>query len=371
MKNTEGRIQNEERAEPVSSRTFFILYSLFLLQHPGPQLPTSSYHVRRTTYPVPLMALSSLLLPPPLRKGETIGIVAPSSPQRDDERLRRGIRYFESRGYKVLCGANLWRRHGYLAGTDAERLADLNGMIAAPRVRMIIGGRGGYGMTRILEGVDYRRLKRDPKIVVGFSDLTALSCALLSRIGMASFSGAMPGVDFWSETIDPFAEESFWKSVTSTRPLGRIRQPESHPIVGLRRGIAEGPLVAGNLTLLAALVGTRYLPDMRGAILLVEEIGEEAYRVDRLLSQLYNAGILGRIAGLAFGAFTDAGPKRVSVDPLPIEEIFAEYIERAGVPAIGGVLYGHIPTKLTLPVGARVRIDGGRGEMRVLGAGTV
>ena len=310
-----------------------------------------------------------LILPPRLRPGQAIGVVAPSSPQRDDERLRRGIRYLESRGYEVVTGANLWNRHGYLAGTDSERLSDLNGMIADPHIRLIIGGRGGYGMTRILEGVDYRGLKRDPKIVVGFSDLTALSCAMLKRIGMASFSGAMVGVDFWNETLDPFAEESFWRAVTSTRPIGRIVQPTEHPIVGMQSGIAEGHLVAGNLTLLAALVGTRYLPDMRGAILLIEEIGEEAYRVDRLLSQLYNAGILSRIAGLAFGAFTDAGPKRVSVDPLPIEEVLAEYIARAGVPAIGGVLYGHIPTKLTLPVGVRVRIDGGRGEMRVLESG--
>jgi muramoyltetrapeptide carboxypeptidase len=314
-------------------------------------------------------ATPSLVLPPRLQRGQAIGVIAPSSPQRDDERLRRGIRYFESRGYEVVMGASLWNRHGYLAGTDAERLGDLNGMIADPRIRMIIAGRGGYGMTRILEGVDYRGLRRDPKIVAGFSDLTALNCAILSRISMASFSGAMPGVDFWSESIDPFAEESFWRAVTDTRPIGPIRQPEGHPIVGLRSGVAEGRLVAGNLTLLAALVGTRYLPKMDGAILLVEEIGEEAYRVDRLLSQLYNAGILGRIAGLAFGAFTDAGPKRVSVDPLPVEEVFSEYVERAGVPAIGGLLYGHIPTKLTLPVGVQVRIDGGRGEMKVLEAG--
>lgn len=306
-------------------------------------------------------------LPPRLRKGDAIGVIAPSSPQRDDERLRAGIRYFESLGYPVICGEHLWKRHGYLAGTDDERAADINAMIRDPRIRMIIAGRGGYGVTRILDRIDYAALKRNPKIIVGFSDVTALNCALLVKSRLVSFSGAMPGVDFWDTgNLDPFAEEWFWRCVTSVRPLGRIRQPEQHPITGLAPGTAEGRLLAGNLTLLANITGTPYLPKPSGAILLVEEIGEEAYRVDRLLSQLYNAGVLKNIAGLALGAFTGTKPTRVSVDPLPMEEIFTEYVHRAGVPAVGGILYGHIPTKLTLPMGILTRINGKRGTMQIL-----
>ncbi len=319
---------------------------------------------------VSIQPTRAFLRPPKLRKGATIGIVAPSSPQRDDARLQSGIRYFESLGYRVLCGENLWKRHGYLAGTDEERAADLNAMIHNPDVAMIIAGRGGYGMTRILERIDYRALQRNPKIVVGFSDVTALNCAVLARCGLVSFSGAMPGVDFWnSGSIDPFAEEMFWRAVTSTRPLGAIRQPETRAIMPLRPGIAEGWLLAGNLTLLASLIGTRYMPKATGAVLLAEEIGEEAYRVDRLFSQLWNAGLLKEISGLAFGAFTDAKPTRVSVDPLPMEDVFAEYVRRANVPAIGDVLYGHIATKLTLPLGVRVRVDGTRATFRVLESG--
>jgi muramoyltetrapeptide carboxypeptidase len=321
-----------------------------------------------SSQPSSLPATPEFIVPPRLRKGECIGVIAPSSPQRDDERLRSGIRYFESRGYEVRPGENLWKRHGYLAGTDEERAADLNAMIRDPHVRMIIAGRGGYGMTRIMERIDYRTLRRDPKIIAGFSDVTALNCALLTRCGMTSLSGAMPGVDFWETgKIDPFTEASFWRAATSRAPYGPIRQPEGSEIRGLRKGTAEGWLLAGNLTLLASLAGTPYLPKGDGAILLIEEIGEEVYRVDRLLSQLHNCGLLGRVAGLAFGAFTGTKPTRVSIDPLPIEEVIAEYVRRAGVPAIGGLLYGHIPTKLTLPVGARVRIDGTRGGMRVLG----
>ncbi len=320
----------------------------------------------------PAFSIKNLIRPPRLRKGDLIGIVAPSSPQRDDQRLHAGIRYFESLGYNVCTGKNLWQRHGYLAGTDEERAADLNAMIHDPRVRMIAAGRGGYGVTRILDRIDYDALRRDPKIVVGFSDLTALHCALLAQSNLASFSGAMPGVDFWNTgNLDPFAEETFWRVLTSDRPLGRIHQPAETPIAPLAPGTAEGWLLAGNLTLLAALIGTPYFPDACGATLLVEEIGEEAYRVDRLLSQLANAGTLQKIAALAFGAFTDAKPTRVSVEPLPMEEVFAEYIRRADVPAIGDVLYGHIATKLTLPLGSRVRIDGSNGWMEIMEAGVI
>jgi muramoyltetrapeptide carboxypeptidase len=313
------------------------------------------------------------LIPPPrLRKGDVIGVIAPSSPQRDDERLKSGIRYFESLGYRVKPGENLWKRYGYLAGSDEERGADLNAMLRDPEVHMIIAGRGGYGMTRILDRIDYRAARRDPKIIVGFSDVTALNCAMLVRAGLVTFSGAMPGVDFWDTgNIDPLAEESFWRAITSPKPLGTIRQPAEHPIARLHSGATEGWLLPGNLTLLATLTGTPYLPKPAGAILLVEEIGEEAYRVDRMLSQLYNAGVMQKIVGLAFGAFTGTKPTRVSVDPLPMEEVFAEYVRRANVPTVGGLLYGHITTKLTLPVGVRTRINGSRGTMALLEAGVV
>jgi muramoyltetrapeptide carboxypeptidase len=310
------------------------------------------------------------VVPPRLRRGDCIGVVAPSSPQRDDERLKAGIRYFESLGYRVRTGEHLWKRYGYLAGTDEERIDDLNAMIRDPDVRMIIGGRGGYGVTRILDRIDYRALRRDPKIVAGFSDLTALGCAILAKSRLVSYSGAMPGVDFWNvDDIDQFAEESFWKAVTSNKALGRIAGTTEYPIRPMVKGRAEGWLLPGNLTLLASITGTPYLPKMRGAILLIEEIGEEAYRVDRLLSQLRNAGHFEQIVGLAFGAFTGTDPRRVSVDPLPIEDVLAHYATLAGVPAITDVPFGHIKGKVTLPVGVPARIDGTRGTLRIDRAG--
>lgn len=311
-----------------------------------------------------------MLRPPRLRKGATIGFVAPSSPQRDDERLRSGIRYFESLGYGVKLGENLWKRYGYLAGTDEERASDLNAMIRDPEVKMIIAGRGGYGVTRILHMIDYRALKRNPKIIVGFSDVTALTCALFVKTGLVTFSGAMAGVDFWNhDAIDPLAEETFWRSVTSVRPLGGLSPDPSCETRTLRRGSAEGPLLCGNLTMLASIIGTPYFPKMRSPVLLIEEIGEEAYRVDRLLSQMWNSGVLAGASALAFGAFTNAKPTRVSVEPLPMEEVFAEYVRRSDIPTVAGVPYGHIPRKATVPFGVRARVDGARGVLRVLEAG--
>jgi muramoyltetrapeptide carboxypeptidase len=308
--------------------------------------------------------------PPRLRRGDTIGIVAPSSPQRDDERLHRGIRYFESLGYRVRVGEHLWKRYGYLAGSDDERIDDLNGMINDPEVRMIIAGRGGYGMTRIIDRVDYRALRRAPKIIVGFSDLTALNTAALVKSKLVTFSGAMAGVDFGAEQIDAFAEASFWRAVTSTQAIGRVDTPDgAEPHSALARGRAEGWLLCGNLTLIASLCGTPYLPKSSGAIMLIEEIGEEAYRVDRLLAQLWNSGMMKEIAGLALGAFTGTDPRRVSVDPLPIAEVFDEYVRRAGVPCISGVSYGHIERKLTLPLGVHATIDASRGTLRIQESG--
>ncbi|MCB0713925.1 MAG: LD-carboxypeptidase [Ignavibacteriae bacterium] len=311
-----------------------------------------------------------ILKAPALKPGETIGVIAPSSPQRDDQRLRNGINFLRQLGFEVKEGENLWNRYGYLAGTDEERIEDLNQMIRDPQVRMIVAGRGGYGATRILDQIDYESLQHDPKIILGFSDVTAINLALLGSINLVSFSGAMPGVDFWEEEPDRFTVESFMQGVTTSNNVGLVPQPEEAlPIEGHFPGTATGRLIPANLTLLASLCGTPYLPDMRGAILLIEEIGEEAYRVDRLLSQLYNAGIFNQIGGLALGAFTGTEPKRISIDPLPINEVFREYIRRAAVPAISGVQYGHINRKLTLPVGTLARIDGTAGVLELLESG--
>lgn len=318
--------------------------------------------------------------PKKLKKGDCIGIISPSSPQRDEARLNNGIRYFEQCGYNVKPAKNVFKRLGYLAGTDEERASDLNEMINDKDVKMIIAGRGGYGVTRILDQIDYNSLRKNPKIIVGFSDVTALNFAVLKKSKLINFTGAMPGVDFYDlEKIPTMTEEYFWRSLTSNKPLGKVKQNLEIESVFTNKinskkldhkaYNAVGKLLAGNLTLITSICGTKYFPNFKNSILLLEEIGEEAYRVDRMFAQLYNCGILSELSGLAFGAFTETKPTRVSVEPLPIEDVFQHYANRLSVPIIKGIEYGHIYPKLTLPIGVQASINAVKREFKILESG--
>lgn len=323
---------------------------------------------------LPDQPASSRVFPTPLMPGDLIGVIAPSSPQREDSRLRTGIRFLEDAGYRIREGAHVWDRHGYLAGTDQDRLSDLNGMLRDPEVRLITSGRGGYGATRILKDVDYDAARQNRPIILGFSDVTALNLAMLAKADLVTFSGTMPGVDLWQgDENDAFAIEQMWGAITGSTMPGQVSLPDAaEPTKTLRDGVASGPLLPANLTLLASLCGTPYLPDFKGAILLLEEIGEEVYRVDRLLSQLENAGILDDISGLAYGRFTGTEPTRISIDPLELDEVLNDYANRAHVPTISGISYGHIRSKLTLPVGALCRMEASkdRAVLTLLESGT-
>ncbi len=302
---------------------------------------------------------SEVLFPFALEEGDLIGVIAPSSPQRDDERLRAGIEYLRESGFRVREGAHLWERHGYLAGHDSDRLSDLNDMVRDPEVRMITAGRGGYGATRLLAEIDYEAASRNRPILLGFSDVTAINLAMLAKANLVTFSGAMPGVDLWQgEENDRFGVTEMWRALRGLQVPSTLPHPEdSDAPFCLRTGATIGRLIPVNLTLLASLCGTPFLPDLSGSILLLEEIGEEVYRIDRLMCQLMNAGILDSIGGLAFGRFTGTEPQRISIDPLGLDEILRHYADIAGVPTIAGVAYGHVPGKLTLPVGALCRLD--------------
>ena len=314
------------------------------------------------------------ICPPRLEPGDLIGVIAPSSPQRDDARLRAGIEFLRDAGYRVREGEHLWDRHGYLAGNDHDRVSDLNGMLRDPEVRMITAGRGGYGATRILADVDYEAARLNRPMIVGFSDVTALNLAFLSRSGLVSFSGVMPGVDLWQgDGNDTFGMEQFRNAISGLSVPWEVPSPEGvEPPRMIRPGIVTGRLIPVNLTLLVTLCGTPYLPDLDGSILLIEEIGEEVYRIDRLFSQLRNAGVLDVIGGLAFGRFTGTEPKRISIDPLGLDEVLGHYAEVADVPTITGVAYGHVPQKLTLPVGVECRLEATekRSTLTLLESGT-
>jgi len=305
------------------------------------------------------------LKPPRLRKGDVIGIISPASAPSAQEKIDKGVRYLEGLGYRVKVGRHVMSQYGYLAGTDEERAEDLNDMIRDRRVRAVFAVRGGYGTPRLLHLVDYRAMRRDPKILVGYSDITGLQLALLKKTGMVTFSGPMVAVEMW-DSIDGFTEETFWRIVTSASRIGRLQNPDGEPLTPFNKGVASGPLVGGNFSLLASLMGTVYLPDLRNALLVLEDVDEAPHRVDRMIAQLRHAGVLRSIGGLILGRFTDCVPSDPSKPHLTIDEVLQDAIRTLDCPVLTNLQYGHIAKKLTIPIGVRATLNTRSGELRVL-----
>ena len=302
------------------------------------------------------------LKPPRLRGGDLIGIVSPASTPATQEKVDKGVHYLEGLGYRVKIGRHAMAQYGYLAGTDEERSADLNDMLRDPAVKAVFALRGGYGTPRILDLLDYGAARRDPKILVGYSDITGLQLAFLRKAGLVTFSGPMVAVEMW-ENIDPFTEENFWRVVTSASRLGNLQNPPDEPLVAHNKGKASGILVGGNFSLLASLMGTPYLPDLRKTILVLEDVDEAPHRVDRMFAQLRHAGILKGIAGLVLGKFTDCVPSDPSKPHLTIEQVLQEAVSTVSCPVLTNLQYGHIAKKLTIPFGVRATIDTRTGSL--------
>lgn len=278
-----------------------------------------------------------------LAPGSAIGIIAPSSPAWRPERLERGLAALEDAGFRPVWEPAAPR--GYLAGTDAERLKIINGMLRRPDLHALMCVRGGYGALRILDRLDFAAARRYPKLLTAFSDGTALQLALLKEAGWRSLSG--PLVVEWAEIGE--------RTRTAFLELARGEVPADKGLVPVRPGEVTGPLVGGNLATIVRLVGSPYLPPLCGAILFVEEVGEAPYRIDALFAQLRLSGILGRIGGLVLGAFTGWEPRhdRPVLSP---SEIFADYLEAAPYPVASNLAYGHFPDRATMPVGVRARL---------------
>jgi muramoyltetrapeptide carboxypeptidase len=300
--------------------------------------------------------------PPRLRKGDLIGLVSPASTPTPPEKIEGGVRYLEAQGYRVVVGAHASREHGYLAGTDGERAADLNAMIRDSRVKAIFALRGGYGSGRLLDQVDYGTLRREPKIICGFSDITALQLAIFRKCGLVTFSGPMPAVEF-REKPEPYTEENFWPLITSTRRR-QLANPPDVPVRSLGSGKAEGILLGGNLALVCSMMGTKFCPSFRDAVLVLEDVDEAPYRLDRMLTQIRNAQPA--LAAVVFGQFTHCEPKKQP--SLAADEVLRDFAERSRLPTLANLQYGHVPKKLTIPLGLRVRINADRGRIDLLDA---
>jgi muramoyltetrapeptide carboxypeptidase len=290
------------------------------------------------------------ILPPRLQDGATIGVVAPASPVASPDRIDTGIHWLESRGFTVVRGRHITDTDGYLAGEDAVRAHDLMQMFLRTDIDAIMCTRGGYGTMRILPLLDYAAIRRHPKIIMGFSDITALSLALHVRTGLLTFAGPMVAAEMAGPPLAR-TEAVMWDVLFGRATKLAARADGARTLVP---GRAEGTLLGGNLALVSAIAGTPFEPTWDGAILFLEDVGEPVYRIDRMLCQLQLAGVLGRIGGAVLGRFTgipDAEPDRA------LETVLDEYFRPLGIPVLMDFPFGHTPDKMTLPLGARVVLD--------------
>lgn len=302
------------------------------------------------------------LMPPRLREGDTIGMISPASTLPELSRYDEVLRKIRSLGYRVREGAHSRDRYGNLAGNDRDRAEDLMAMFRDPEVDAVMAFRGGWGSNRILDLVDFQVIRDHPKALVGFSDITSLLLSVYARSGLVTFHGPV-GKSEWS----PFTLNSFRKALRDGVPyiLGSEPGGDEKRFL-LREGTAEGILLGGNLSVLSSMVGSGYLPDFTGALLFLEEVGEDYYRIDRMLTQLRLSGILEKISGFVFGACTDCarGVPRAH----GLQEVLRHHVEPLDIPAFGGMRFGHLADTLTLPVGVRARMDARSGTLRLLEA---
>jgi muramoyltetrapeptide carboxypeptidase len=302
-------------------------------------------------------------------------MVAPSAAPNEPERIRFAIDTVESLGFKVKPGAHLFDREGYLAGSDAARADDLNAMFADDGVDAIWCVRGGYGASRILPALDYALMQRKPKALIGYSDITALHAAIHRHAGLVTFHGPVAFRAFTPYSLGEL-KRVLWTGETPVRlggppPFERVegRVDWENRVATKVPGKARGRLVGGNLCLMAHLCGTPYFPDLRGAILFLEDVEEAYYRIDRMLTQLWLSGALAGVAGVVFGKFTNCNSSQFFLQNRALEDILAERCRALRVPAVSGIMVGHIEDQTTLPVGCLAELDADAGTLTLLEPG--
>jgi muramoyltetrapeptide carboxypeptidase len=313
---------------------------------------------------------SSAILPRALKAGDTVGLVTPSSYVSDPDELAFAKEFCEFFGLKWKMGKNVGQRYGYLAGTAAQRVEDLNAMFADPGIAGIFCIRGGYGSAQMLEGLDYALIKRNPKVFLGYSDITALHTAIGRKTGLVTFHGPVS-----LSHLTEWSQQHLRSAIFETKPLGAIKNPPEpnplragHTMRTVRGGTARGVLTGGNLTLLTTTLGTPYEVHTAGKILLMEDIGEDIYRIDRMFTQMRLAGKLKAVAGIVVGECKDCPPPGHD-SAYSLGEVIDYLLGDLGVPVLYGLSFGHTIDQVTLPLGVMASLDADKHLLMVEGPG--
>ena len=316
-------------------------------------------------------AAASAVKPKRLSAGDTIALVSPASATFNSLDLQIARESLEALGFKVRQGEHMLERHGYLAGADKARADDINKAFADRSVAAVHAIRGGWGSARLLPYLDFDTIRRHPKVLIGYSDITALLLSIHAKTGLITFHGPI-GLGRWDAwSLDYYRRVLMGgEAVTYSNKQGVSGDRNSLVQVEFRTlthtpGKARGRLLGGNLTVLTAILGSPYLPEWDNAILFCEDVGEDLYRVDRMFTQLKLAGVLSKIKGFVFGSCSECGPGE-GYASLTLEEIIRDHVKPLGVPAWQGAMIGHAQPQWTLPVGAEVEIDGSAGTIRLI-----
>lgn len=308
------------------------------------------------------------LLPAALNPGDTVALVSPSSATDERLSLQLAQEAMQALGFKVKTGEHYAARYGSLAGDDAGRAGDLNAMFRDGEVKAIVCVRGGSGAARLLPMLDYRAIRANPKVLLGYSDITALHSAIHAQTGLVTFHGPI-GAGSWNRfNVDQFKRLFFERELMAYKnpvEAGDELVPRKHRTLAIRGGKARGELIGGNLSVLVGLAGSPYLPDFAGKILFLEDVSEAPYRIDRMLTTLKLMGALDKIAGFIFGECTDCDPGE-GYGSLTLDQIFDDHVKPLGVPAYRGAMIGHIREQFIVPVGGLVEMDADAGAFRLL-----
>lgn len=313
-----------------------------------------------------------IIKPKHLRKGDTVGIVAPASPPWDPGDIQFTFEWLSKLGLKYKLGKNIFNAYSDLAGTDAERLEDFHRMWEDKEVSAILPIRGGNGVCRLLPKIDFELIQKNPKVIVGYSDITGLVNPIHQKTGLVTFHGPMAGSFYKSS----YSHYYFQKALMSNKPLGLIVDPippelwspAYPPRIAIAEGRARAPLAGGCLTLLKQLMGTPYQIDTEGRILFIEDVGEEPHSIDRYLTQMLHAGVLHKAKGIVVSEFVnctpgDSGRLRLSLNH-SLENVLQDRLANLGIPVAYGLRFGHGRDQFTVPIGVMANLEVARGKIK-------